>query len=268
MSPPVASTRRTAPLLALFLLAPSGCFNQIGLTCPPDAPGCDEPDLAAPIPDLAAPDLMRSRPDLTHLPDLWTCNKETCPNGCCDASLNKCFPIDAQHCAKAGGEQCNVCPPTTDTCVLGSGCFCGKNAACNAGQRCDKATCVCDGKSCPNGCCANSTYCLPGTAATACGTGGNACDTCKLLEVCINNKCAGIPCVLGQLFCPLNGAPQCGADCANCGNFAYQCQKSSCVENCKGCQGQTATCVPAMMGAPKLCATDCNSCPQGSTCIP
>lgn len=318
--------RRLAPVgAALLLFAPPGCVNQIGITCPPDDPGCDQPDLAA----TSVPDL-RSEADASHPPDLWecknicpdgccdtrgcqplsldacgargevcsrcdplvadncktgkcacgtlaacpsgsrcaggkcTCDSTSCPKGCCDPTTGKCNALDLQHCALQPGGLCKVCDPSADTCAFGAGCTCGVASACGVGQRCDKGGCVCDGKSCPNGCCQGNA-CLPGNYNTACGTGGNACTSCQLVELCAFQSCTKIPCVIGkELFCinPLNGASKCGVDCVNCGNFAYQCPNGTCVESCKNCPGATATCITNMA---KTCTKDCQTCPGQCT---
>lgn len=318
--------RRSVPAALAFLLVSStACVNQIGITCPPDDPGCDQPDLSATA-DLQSP------PDLTH-PDLWecknacidgccdrlgcqmpsvaacgasgatcmrcdtvvadgcrsgkcscgtnpacysgqrclagkcTCDSTSCPNGCCDPSTGKCYPLDTQHCTNGpGGSLCaKTCDFTADGCLLNTGCVCGKNAPCAAGLRCSNGACVCDGKSCPNGCCLKDT-CQPGNVFTACGSGGNTCKTCQNTDICVFNSCVQIPCAQGQIYCtnPQNGAPKCGTDCNNCGNLVYLCPGGACVENCRNCPNATAGCVTNMVN--KTCVKDCQLC--GGACTP
>ncbi len=191
-----------------------------------------------------------------------TCDGTSCPNGCCDAN-GRCQMLDVQHCTLQPGGGCKVCDANADTCQFGTGCTCGNRPPCAGGQRCDKAACLCDQKSCPNGCCLKDA-CLPGNLFTNCGTGGSACTPCQITQTCANGACVGIlACAIGQVFCP--GMQKCGIDCTNCGNFGFQCPNGSCVESCKNCPNYTASCVP-IVGA-KSCVKDCNACLQGA-CTP
>jgi hypothetical protein len=59
--------------------------------------------------------------------------------------------------------------------------LCMGNSDCAAGQTCSRGTChSCSTTSCSMGCCNSADQCMPGTADTACGTGGQACTDCTL----------------------------------------------------------------------------------------
>jgi hypothetical protein len=59
--------------------------------------------------------------------------------------------------------------------------LCMGDTDCAAGQTCSRGTChSCSPSSCPMGCCNSADQCMPGTANTACGTGGQSCTDCTL----------------------------------------------------------------------------------------
>src|SRR5207245_2628228 len=111
-----------------------------------------------------------------------------------------CQSPTLQTCGMAGAA-CVACnPAVADACVTGS-CRCGAGPSCVAGQRCNGGRCICDGMSCPNGCCAGVTCATPSFGS--CGGNGNACASCNgtLADSCTNGvcTCSGNPaCVAGQ----------------------------------------------------------------------
>jgi hypothetical protein len=110
-------------------------------------------------------------PDGVSYPDYasGTCSPGAC-SGCCDAT-GLCVSGTSATACGFSGMTCQVCQ-STETCKMG--------------------TCApppCDATSCATGCCDSSSVCQKGTEDTACGTGGQVCQTCTSAEVCSNSQC-------------------------------------------------------------------------------
>jgi hypothetical protein len=173
--------------------------------------------------------------------------------------------------------QCTVCPSNLTACsgqcvdLQTNNQHCGDCAtACATGQRCQHGQCVCDGQSCPNGCCADRQTCQRGTNEQACGVNGAACQTCTSGERCDGTACVCVPdrcatpccgahcCAEGQI-CLTDGtcAPACNPDDPFCGS------------------GATCDCKPVLNGSGNACldrnicscAADCAECQVGSICV-
>src|SRR5205823_6227599 len=101
-----------------------------------------------------------------------------------------CFSPNTTACGIAGGA-CTVCAlDKADTCALRN-CRCGANPACDANTHCVMGNCVCDGTSCPNGCCMGNVCVAPtnGFNGGPCGTGGVQCTLCVQGQACVGNAC-------------------------------------------------------------------------------
>src|SRR5207237_152718 len=142
------------------------------------------------------------------------CNPQSCPGGCC--ANGTCITNRTNSQCGANGAACVSCP-ANEVCNAGSACQCGAGATCASGQRCTGTACVCDGQSCPNGCCDTNNVCQPGTAFGVCGTGGAACVACDPVRA---NGCAStgrcqcgnnLSCASGK-ECLFNGTCGCGPD--------------------------------------------------------
>ncbi len=133
------------------------------------------------------------------------CGPNNC-NGCCDGDT--CLPGNVKEKCGGGGGTCKSC--TTE----------GSSFVCS-NKQCIDSSCQ---ATCLSGCC-SSTGCKPGTAANACGTGGEACIDCG-----VGRRCQAAACTLdptskwdvyisfavvpdknkqGFAWDPLEGAPDC-----------------------------------------------------------
>jgi hypothetical protein len=101
---------------------------------------------------------------------------------------------------------------------------------CTTGQRCDRdhGRCVCDGQSCPNGCCQGAACKV--NDATACGIGGGTCVACGSGETCCGGQCCGG--ATGKTCCG-NTCVDLRTDPANCGG---------CDRNCREFSNKTVCC--------------------------
>jgi hypothetical protein len=115
---------------------------------------------------------------LCHSGQPSCCDSNSCPGGCCDGTT--CNPQSSTSpptvCGTGGGS-CDYCTAGKASTCGGSACMCGTSAECGDGQRCVDAGggnfhCVCDGTSCPGGCC-NGTTCVA-HSTSACGNAGGA----------------------------------------------------------------------------------------------
>lgn len=136
-----------------------------------------------------------------------TCDPEdnagcTGGNHCTDAfTCVAC--LDTGHCPgtqQCVGNVCRTCNPGTNAgctaptsqCTEGFTCVqCINNDHCSDGQRCQGNACVCDGTSCPTGCCQAGVCHIDDD--NACGTGGGACTPCMDGETCEGAGCAPPP---------------------------------------------------------------------------
>jgi len=190
------------------------------------------------------------------------CGPSSCSKGCCDGASCVATPTFAR--CGAAGSLCQACDATTaDSCTAAGACACGAGAACGPGQRCAGGKCVCDGMSCPTGCCVGNVCRARGLAN--CGSDGGVCTKCDLTaDNCATGMCqcgngaacaAGSRCVSGVCHCDATSCPTgccqgntChpGTDGAACGSGGGLCQ------DCGG---------PCMGGVCSACNPE--SCPQG-----
>ena len=169
-------------------------------------------------------------------PQVTTCTPANCP-GCCRD--DKCEDGESESACGAGAAACETCggaqkctagkckepcgPNNCGGCCDGDTCqpgtvteHCGgRGAACaactaeGASFVCSNQTCI-DGScqaTCVNGCCTAS-GCQPGTAAGACGTGGEACIDCGYGRRCDGAKsCAIDPNALWDFYVSFADVP-------------------------------------------------------------
>ncbi len=139
------------------------------------------------------------------------------------------------------------------TCCPGGRCTGGVCHPCPWGQRCNGNQCVCDGQSCPHGCCDAQGNCQAGTTDSVCGNLGNACLACANPNpVCSNQSCttctAERRCPGGCCDIP-TGTCQPGSAATACGSVGG---------TCATCSGEAPTC-----GASGVCVCTATSCATG-----
>lgn len=186
-------------------------------------------------------------------------------------------PVSTSH---DGGKEgllfdVHFCVPQCDGKLCGQDDGCGDACTvgfCTLGQRCEEGVCVCDGTSCPEGCCLAGD-CYLGSADTHCGEAGATCvdclqidQSCGAEQTCIacTPQCAGKDC----------GAPNgCGGICSagacpsgqTCAGGQCVCSAASCPTGC--CRDNL--CYPGNVASHcgrggSLCA-DCR--PSSQTCL-
>lgn len=214
---------------------PDGCGNHCGSGCPPNAT-CSN-DRTACVCDFRECDgtCCGQANAICHASTGACCVSEsveqTC-NGQCADVLNNCgMRVDCGPCT------CSPACPTCQTCDTNSGeCANVSNSEpCGDGLHCKHGQCVCDGASCPDGCCQSGQCHIDDDAA--CGVGGGICGGC-----------------VDQ------GAATCGA--------TGTCSDGQCERYASGTECQAATCMGETMLQP-ACTCDgqgsCD-CPGPITC--
>jgi hypothetical protein len=177
------------------------------------------------------------------------CTSDTdCCTGICDTKAGK-KNIDGKgrcRCQRRGK------PCTSDkNCCNFRSC---SNGFCGGG--CSSATC-------PNGCC-EAGVCMPGTANSACGTGGAVCLACTSPDTCQAGVCTppatcdGISCAAG--CCDGSTCvPYASQSTSQCGAAGAACAACTVSNTC-----QTGVCTPPPCDG-STCAAGCC---DGSTCVP
>ncbi|MGQ0508607.1 MAG: hypothetical protein ACT4TC_25185 [Myxococcaceae bacterium] len=143
------------------------------------------------------------------------CNATSCATGCCSGST--CNPQGLTACGTAGNACVGCKRQRADQCLNGQ-CLCGSNAECGEGQRCSGGQCICDGVSCPSGCCEGKVCKIPDLAS--CGANGASCKTCDRTKA---DRCSS------------GGSCRCGDDSA-CG-AGQKCSGGRCVCDAATCPG-------------------------------
>jgi hypothetical protein len=168
----------------------------------------------------------------------------TCAGKCGKVKNNCKKTVDCGSCACV--PPCPVC----QSCDASSG-QCtnlADDTACGEGLHCQDGQCVCDGTSCPNGCCQDGRCHVDEN--DACGAGGGSCTSCTLPQTCGGG---GEPGVCGCT--PITTCPpprNCGAVDDGCGETL----------NCGDCSGTAQVCVNNVCTA---CSLE-NPCPDGGCC--
>jgi hypothetical protein len=187
------------------------------------------------------------------------CDGSSCATGCC--ADNVCKAPSTITCG-TGGAQCKACDLfKADRCSAVGQCACGNGSACATGQHCVNGNCICDGSSCPSGCC-DGPICQQ-RSFSRCGTNGSGCVSCDLIRgdnCSVTGQCAcgsGPPCSVdshqrcssGTCICdgpPCTGCCQ-GSECVagnttqQCGNSGSACYKCEAGERCNG---RVCVCTP------------------------
>jgi hypothetical protein len=208
------------------------------------------------------------------------CDTTSC-TGCCLTAPLFCHDGTVPTACGAGGRACVACDPAlANRCAAGE-CRCGSGPPCGAGQRCAgsgaTASCICDGVSCPGGCCAGAN-CQSSTDAH-CGRGGRACAACGAGQYCAPDgscACSSASCTTGCCDgdrCRAQDNGHCGlrTDCEACAagqacNVATgrcACTAASCAGGC--CDG--TTCRSPSAGACGTGGGACVACAAGQGCV-
>ncbi len=203
------------------------------------------------------------------------CDAKTCATGCCDAS-GDCRTGDTSDACGGGGAACANCVAEGKGCVSG--------ACQGAPPPCSPSTCA--------GCCDASGACQAGTATSACGAGGKACEACAGPQATCaqpGGYCAAFP-ACGPVTCPdgccdADGNCVGGKESASCGQKGQACQNCAAAsqecapqgfcftgkhcgpDNCAGCCTLTGECVAG--SANDACGqygSICSSCAGGAEC--
>ncbi|MGC9983125.1 MAG: SUMF1/EgtB/PvdO family nonheme iron enzyme [Polyangia bacterium] len=174
----------------------------------------------------------------------------------CNAGL-----CDTTNCTVGWGNCTQPAAPMTDdgceTYLNTNATNCGRcGNACGSGQRCSGGTCLCDGTSCPNGCCDGQT-CEAYSSQTSltCGTAGATCGACT----------GGQTCQSGVCVCPL-GWSLCGSTCvdeqtdnSNCGGCGTVCSAISPSTAAPCTAGQCLVTLASGQAGPAFVAVDTTS---------
>ncbi|MEZ4338152.1 MAG: hypothetical protein R3B82_16145 [Sandaracinaceae bacterium] len=189
----------------------------------------------------------------------------SCGDGTVTAGFEECDDTNttdgdgcSADCREEAGWRCTGTAPSA--CVE----LCG-DTTCTEGQRCEGTTCACDPESCPDGCC-DADRCRAGDASSACGAGGQACETCS--GPCVAGVCAGD---CDATICPdgcCSGATCNPMSTDSCGIGGERCEPcvagsaDACVNGECRC-GADAACAGGQRCVAGLCICDDTSCPFG-----
>lgn len=137
---------------------------------------------------------------------------------------------------------------------------CTPDCACKTDGADDGCGGTCQNGVC-EGCCQDS-VCLPGTEASACGTGGFACQECNVGQECVDGTCDPVSCtpLCDGKVC---GSDGCGGECGTCetGQVCDATGACVCAIDCIGkCQGADDGCGGACE------ANGCVGCCDGILC--
>jgi hypothetical protein len=168
------------------------------------------------------------------------CNEGTCPEGCCD-DTGTCQPGNVTSLCGSFGKACINCQQVQMSCDPNL-------------QQCVTTACA------PGclGCCENGT-CVPGTADSACGTGGSTCSNCATS----GQSCAFDPFGGGLCEAPGCGATTC-AGCCSAGGCLTGTSPTACGNSGDACvtcaaSGEQCVALPGTAGG-GLCTTSaCNA---------
>jgi hypothetical protein len=182
----------------------------------------------------------------------------TCDGRCGPVTNNCQQDVDCGSCAcNPSCEICQSCDESSGQCVdLPDG------TACGDGLRCLAVQCVCDGESCPDGCCQGG-ECLVDDDK-ACGIAGGNCTPCTLPQTCGGGGTSGQCGCTPVATCP--GGLDCGTIDDGCGDTIScggPCSNPApiCFNNvCAPCSGNT----PCPIG--QVCCA--GSCFAGICCGP
>ena len=180
--------------------------------------------------------------------DACICDAVACPIGCCKAGSCSAGSADdacgrGTECVDCAGlglscnasQACDGCRASCGgkTCGQPDGCGGTCSGSCPGGQACENGMCICNGSSCPSGCCsANS--CRAGSEDSFCGQGGAACTNCAFNgQRCEAQSCKSCVPSCGGKTC---GQPDgCGGTCSGSCPGGQICEGGACICNARSC---------------------------------
>jgi hypothetical protein len=222
------------------------------------APTDDGPELTAPdatTPEAGLDGASDAPIDVSPPPPACA---TTCTSGCCIAN-GTCMPGQSQQACGFGGQACTDCVALLDECfpsMNDAGGACGAAPPLDGGAPCGPATCA--------GCC-SAGFCLPGTAADACGSHGLACTACTA---------ASESCTAQGGACVGSGATCSPATCTGCCDGNGECQDPVAIGACGSAGLACQFCLPGQacnsgtcQQAPGCGPANCPGCCVGTTCL-
>lgn len=155
------------------------------------------------------------------------CDHQACSGGRCIGAVccttcergdGACAASATNNACGSGGAPCVACPE----CAPCNGGACGAPVA---GTSCTGGTCAGTPPTCCTGCVSGGT-CMPGTSASACGDGGDACIACAVGEGCTSRGCCD------GCTAPASGFCRSGRSGASCGNAGAECASCPAGSTC------------------------------------
>jgi hypothetical protein len=217
---------------------------------------------------------------------------DECTGGttCC-SSQKACRNLsnDMQNCGQCG----KVCPSNVTNQCVGGSCVCGSSPPCTGDRNCVSGSCQCIQGGLCGGCCQNNN-CLAGNTTSACGSGGESCDTCTTSDPCKNpvcnssrdcattNKSNTTPCPGGRCFggscctnCWDGNSCEPGNTLADCGSGGAYCSSCGTTNPCRTASCATSACVISNLSNGDPCSGGlcyggncCTNCWDGDSCEP
>lgn len=197
------------------------------------------------------------------------CDGQSCPNGCCRNGV--CEQGTSDQLCGTGGTTCAAC---------GNGFSCVAQGV-GGGGRCEVIR-VCDGATCPNGCCTAQRSCVtPGDTSSACGGGGETCEVCGNGTSCqaddagTGRSCRTVVPTCNPQSCP-NGCCNSQGVCvspattaAACGRGGEACEVCTGTNTCQSDSNGGLSCLPPVVNCNSVtCPGGCcrnNQCQPGTT---
>jgi hypothetical protein len=139
-----------------------------------------------------------------------------CATGCIHPN-GTCVTSPSTRACGGSGLACVDCLANerANTCTTGGSCACGtRGRPCEAGERCDGNSCVCDPELCA-GCCQDN-VCRQGDRMDSCGIGGAVCKICNPNSA---NNCSAGGCRCGTNEACSGLAPNCDYATGRCTTF-------------------------------------------------
>ena len=204
----------------------------------------------------------------------WTCLALVIGLCCCGTEEGPLKPestitLPDGPAAGCGPGNCNGCCSKAGACIIiPSSTYCGSGGkpcvSCDSDQVCFQGKCVkgstsCSSSSCPKGCCKGD-QCVAGTAAGACGAGGQPCKACSSTQTCKDHACACDSSSCSGCCDPATSSCKPGNEPGYCGKGGGQCKACKAGEGCVG-----GACKAGPSCGPSSCPAGCC---DGSTCRP
>lgn len=226
-------------------------------------------------------------------PPIARCNRNTCPDGCCDSD-GVCFGtndagVQSPQACGINGATCQECS-STQACVMGqcrltsngggtggaggsvaggSG-GAGGTGGMGGGITGDGGTC--NATTCPTGCCNATGGCVAPAQQnfTRCGSGGVACQGCPNGQSCSAKTDGGMGNACGVPNCTacLDTAGNCRTDKQTMTDNNYCGAGGSVCARCDTTNGQMCQ-AGRCVGTSSMCnAMNCDGCCAGNSCVP